>query len=337
MRLPTLTLAVLLAVPAAAQSVGTYSGCKRLGSQRAACEACVAGGNFYQKGQGCGMVAGMHKSKPMKAEPPPKPPATMPASTYVTITPKPFEIGARDVDPDKDDFKDVFEATVTLTRPFLMKTTEVTHGEWLYVMRTAMPSWDKACGLSCPVTYVGWKDALLYLNALSKKEGLEPCYEFKGNTVRWPKGLDCTGYRLPTDAEWEFAARGGLEEPTYGELDAIAWYTDNSQNSVHPVGKKQKNPYGLFDMLGNVSEWMWDDGVERVGGGVDKPYKGEVTDPIVGGLEVNLDEVVERAFRGGDYTDARYTVRVTYRERTNPSGSDRRGFRPVRTVAPPKR
>ena len=323
---------ILAATTAFAGSIGSYSGCRSLKGERGACEACVGGGNFYQPGQGCGMVAGMHKSKAVaKTKPPPKPTA-MPKwqKDYATIKPGTFAIGARPEDEFKDSMKDMFEGVkVTITRPFLMKTTEVTHGEYYFVTGTPSTSYDKACGMDCPVNAVSWVDAVRYLNALSKKEGLEPCYELKGEGVKWVNGLDCKGYRLPTDAEWEFAARGGLEEPVYGPLDDIAWHYDNSDGKPHVVGKKKPNAYGLYDMLGNAWEYVWD--AEKW-----KPYPEDVSDPIIGGDSLEtLGQ--DRICRGGSYGERAYNIRASVRfQEPASAGGDAYGFRPVRTVTDSK-
>ncbi|MGV3623314.1 MAG: hypothetical protein ACO1OB_21015 [Archangium sp.] len=181
-----LTLLIsFIATAALAGSVGSYGGCKSLKGERAACEACLSGGDFYQPGTGCGSTAGMHKSKAANSYKPPPKLTAMPATqkNYVTIKPGTFAIGAKNSDADKDSMKDVFdEPKVTITRPFMMKTTEVTHGEYSFVHKLS-PSFDKACGMECAVNGVSWRDAIDYLNGLSKKEGLEQCYVVKGDAV----------------------------------------------------------------------------------------------------------------------------------------------------------
>lgn len=317
----------VLSPSAFAGSVGTPSGCKKLGGERAACEKCVAGGNFYQPGQGCGMTEGMHASKAAATEKPPPRPTSMPKTgkDYVTIAPGSFDIGAREVDADKDDSRELFDSKVTLTRAFQMKTTEVTQGEYLFITGRVTTSYDKKCGLDCPANALSWNDAVQYLNMLSKKEGLEPCYAIKNGLATWAKGYDCTGYRLPTEAEWEYAARGGNEEPRYGEVGEIAWYYENSNSSVHPVGKKKKNAFGLSDMLGNVWEWAWD--------AMDyKPYTEDMRDPIIGGLSQE-SEGQDRVTRGGSFSDSARDVRASYRfQYLANGGGANQGFRPVRTV-----
>ncbi len=197
---------------------------------------------------------------------------------YVRIAPGTFTMGS----PSGELGQGLDETIhrVTLTRAFCMKATEVTQGEWQAVMGSN-PSEFKSCGTNCPVEQVNWDDALGYANALSRSEGLPECYARSTFT-----GLDCRGYRLPTEAEWEYAARAGTTAATYGNLDSVAWYDQNADGSTHPVRQKQPNASGLYDMLGNVNEWTGD----WVG-----TYPGTVTDPT-GPTRGSL-----RVLRGGSW------------------------------------
>jgi len=130
-----------------------------------------------------------------------------------------------------------FPHHVTLTRAFRIASTEVTQRQWLALMpsnRSPQPGDD------LPVTSVSWKEVQEFCLRLSQKEGAT--------------------YRLPTEAEWEYACRAGSGDPAVGraELEAVAWYADNSGEKTHPVGQKRENAWGLYDLLGNVAEWTLD-------------------------------------------------------------------------------
>jgi formylglycine-generating enzyme required for sulfatase activity len=125
---------------------------------------------------------------------------------------------------------------VRLTRPFRIASTEITQRQWLALM-----PWNRSRrkGDDLPVTSVSWTDAREFCLRLSEKEGAL--------------------YRLPTEAEWERACRGGGVAPLReADRAAVAWYADNSGGTPHPVGRKRSNPWGLFDLLGNVAEWTLD-------------------------------------------------------------------------------
>ncbi|MCG8422309.1 MAG: bifunctional serine/threonine-protein kinase/formylglycine-generating enzyme family protein [Proteobacteria bacterium] len=149
---------------------------------------------------------------------------------------------------------------VTLS-PFYVCRTEVTQAQWHSVMRTRPSDCRHGCSDSSPVQNVSWFDAVEYFNRLSKREGLSRCYRRNGTRVRWRR--TCTGYRFPTEAEWEYAARAGTGSIySFGDnpatLELHAWYLANSDKRVHPVATRKPNAWGLFDMHGNVQEWVWD-------------------------------------------------------------------------------
>ncbi|MDR2746566.1 MAG: formylglycine-generating enzyme family protein [Treponema sp.] len=153
-----------------------------------------------------------------------------------------------------DDEKPQHRVTVS---SFYIGKYEVTQAEYQSVMGSN-PSEYK--GSYFPVEQVSWFDAVEYCNKLSRREGLTPAYTVNGSgnnrTVTWNRNAN--GYRLPTEAEWEYACRAGTTTDSQ-DIDDMAWtFGSTMDGELHPVGQKQGNAWGLYDMLGNAVEWCWD-------------------------------------------------------------------------------
>lgn len=163
-------------------------------------------------------------------------------------------------------------------------------------------------GAARPVENVSWIDAVRFCNRLSMADGLRCGYEIHEDGTGASPVPGGNGYRLPTEAEWEYACRAGTQGPRYGELDAIAWYRENAGSRTHDVGRKQPNGWGLHDMLGNVWEWCTDQ-----------------YDPEVYGSY--------RVFRGGGWADVERGCLATNRRRSHPTFAiDDLGFRVARSL-----
>lgn len=193
------------------------------------------------------------------------------------IPPGTFQMGSPLEEPGRYDDEAMHEGT--LTSGYWLAETEGTQGQWLQVMGNN-PSRFQRCGDNCPVEQVSWYEAVAFANALSRKAGFRECYQLTGcqgaeaEDMRCSRavavGSSCSGYRLPTEAEWERAARAGTETALYTgplvldgwnhsrQLEAIAWYRENGGAGTHTVGEKQPNEWNLVDMLGNVWEWCDD-------------------------------------------------------------------------------
>lgn len=296
-----------------------------------------------------------------------------------------FEMGANPDEPWGS--RDEPRHTVVLTRDLWVGTTEVTQAQWRSVMGSR-PAGFARCGPDCPVETVSWVEAAAFANALSARAGLEACYEmadcrgrlgagcppgrgepavqclrgtYRCGTVR-PRGPECLGYRLPTEAEWEFGARASAETSLPSgpmailgrnhapELGKIAWYAgnsgviyrgavdcrgyverevDSSRCGPHPVATKTANAWGLHDVLGNVAEWVEDAADARSDVQVEvvtDTYVDDIVDPV--GRRGD-----GRIVRGGSWYTMALNTRLADRAVASPAMRMRTiGFRLVRTV-----
>ena len=169
-----------------------------------------------------------------------------------------FTMGSPETESGRDSTNEKQHA-VMLTTDFWMTESEVTQRQYMNLMGSSPSSFK---GDDLPVETVSWFDAVAYCNALSVKEELPPCYQIDGTTVGWADGVKCAGYRLPTEAEWEYAANPATPPRTVyagsDNVDGVAWYSSNAGSTTHAVKTKTANGRGLYDLSGNVWEWVWD-------------------------------------------------------------------------------
>jgi formylglycine-generating enzyme required for sulfatase activity len=222
---------------------------------------------------------------------------------------------------------------VRLTRAFYVGKYEVTFAEYDQFCTETVgvkrpPDNGQGRGTR-PVMGVTWPDAVAYCNWLSAKAGLTPCYSGKGRLIQCD--FAANGYRLPTEAEWEYAARGGQLSRGYlyaggNNPDDVAWYNVNAGGQAHPVGQKQPNELGLYDMSGNAWEWCWD--LYEANYYATSP----ASDPT-GPTQMPAGQALgpERVRRSsGSLEDAR-SLRVTCRSSDAATYAGANGFRLVRT------
>lgn len=234
------------------------------------------------------------------------------SSDMVIVEGGTFTMGSNDGEPDEKP-----EHSVTVSS-FMMGKYEVTQELWESVMGRN-PSLFK--GSSRPVEQVSWYDAVEFCNKLSEKEGLQKAYSGSGNDISCD--FTSNGYRLPTEAEWEYAARGGNKSEGYkysgsDDLDQVGWNDDNSIDRTEEVGSKQPNEMGIYDMSGNIREWCWD--------WYDNYSSSSQTDPV------NSNSGTNRVLRGGSWFSNAGDCRVAYRGNSSPElRHSNYGFRLART------
>jgi formylglycine-generating enzyme required for sulfatase activity len=193
-------------------------------------------------------------------------------------------------------------------RGFSIGQTQVTQELWEAVMGSN-PSNSK--GAKHPVECVSWEDSVEFANALSLKLGLTPAFEGSDNDAHLVEGAD--GFRLPFEAEWEFAAKGGqsFEYAGSDNLSEVGWFRDNSNQQTHDVANLKPNGYGVYDMSGNVWEWCLDD-YENPG-----QYR---------------PGAARRSLRGGSWYSGAQGCTVAVRDRDSPDDRYYLGLRLVRSL-----
>jgi len=222
---------------------------------------------------------------------------------FISIPPGTFQMGGDKIREQAEDHENPVHK-VTISKAFLMGRFTVTQEQWARVMDTR-PS--EFTGDQRPVECVSWHDVQAFVAALNTME-------------------DTRAYRLPTEAEWEYAARAGATTAyTFGSetssLDEYAWYKKNAPNATRPVGQLKPNAWGLYDMHGNVHEWCQD--------WFDRHHYAQSpsVDPI------GPDTGLARVLRGGDWSSADWYCRCASRSLSSPDRrSGRVGFRLVREV-----
>jgi len=214
-----------------------------------------------------------------------------------------FLMGSPETEKGRNSTDESPQHKVTVSS-FYMAKYPVTQAEYQAIMGEN-PSQYK--GDDLPVEKVTWLNAVNYCNNRSMKEGLTPVYTINGNNVTWDRNAN--GYRLPTEAEWEYACRAGTQTPFYtgDRIEDAGWYKGNTrdmttlQRSTFPVGQKTPNAFGLYDMHGNVLEWCWD---------FFAPYTAEAQVDPIGPATGD-----RRVYRGGCFDFDELNCRSAYRFR----------------------
>lgn len=233
-----------------------------------------------------------------------------------------FIMGSPENEPSR--FEEESQHRVTLTRPFALGKYPVTQGLYTAVMGknpSLFADVDEASRR--PVERVSWYDAVRFCNRLSEMLGLETVHTITGPGEKPDDSWDPrrNGFRLPSEAEWEYAARSGEDTFRYAgsdDLDEVGWYSGNSGRSTHPVGQKKPNRWGLHDMSGNVREWVQD---------LYDDYPGDTID------YVKTHSAARRVLRGGSWCTFPSGLRVALRFASHAPDRDKSfGFRICRTL-----
>lgn len=251
--------------------------------------------------------------------------SSFPSISMLTIPAGTFIMGS-----DKNFYEQPVR-TVVIPRKFAMGKYEVLQSQWQKLMGYN-PAWLK--GDSLPVENVSWRDMVDFCNRLSVRSGFVPCYTIDADSVRCNFTAD--GYRLPTEAEWEYAARAGTTTETYignfqpatdgctpadPSLEPIGWYCANAEGITHQVGRKLPNAFGLYDMCGNVAELCWD------------YYDGTYYQTAPSTYPLGPDSGSRRVLRGGAFINDIFTMRLSYRDSQFPYRPNYAvGFRVVRSL-----
>lgn len=264
---------------------------------------------------------------------------SIPIAGFIVAPSGGFTMGSPSDEPGRQ--PDEVPHEVAILHPFLLGEREVTQREWTEVM-----GWNPSyfTGDDRPVDSVTWFDCIAFCIQKSEAAGLRPAYQLDADTIRVGRHIvagtvrwdtSSTAWRLPTEAEWEYACRAGSTTPLANgtltdrycgsnpALDAAGWFCGNARDRTHPAGEKVPNAWGLFDAHGNVQEWCWD-------------WSGAYPDSAVAD-PVGAAEGAWRILRGGSWSTWAQSCRSAARGGRDPGAfSHEAGFRLARSIRPEK-
>ncbi|MEC7986476.1 MAG: SUMF1/EgtB/PvdO family nonheme iron enzyme [Myxococcota bacterium] len=229
---------------------------------------------------------------------------------------------------------------ITLSYSYLIQATELSKGDYI---RTTGGLPEERCvrspdpsplSLQDPISCISWCDAILLANVRSREENLAPAYQIPSGMSFSMSEIDCnenaqfvtldlyaSGWRLPTEAEWDIAALGWKKEAQ--DLEKVAWFDQNAENIPHAVRSKAANPQGVYDMQGNVSEWIWEEYGPLIQKRVKDPHR----------KEFHLLNGYARLIKGGNFTSSAKGLSLSARPQASAGmRSDKIGVRLVRTI-----